>query len=546
MSSSITPSTSLRKYDVFLSFRGLDTRRSFISFLYKELVRRNIRTFKDDKDLESGRKISPELERAIEESKFAVVVISANYAASTWCLEELVKIMDVENKDSLTVIPVFHGVDPCHVRRQIGQVAVQLEKHEKREDREKVLSWRQALTNLASISGVCTLKWEDDSMMVDEIAKRISTLIDTTRKPTRTGSNLVGIDAHMKALSRLLDLNSKKNVRVVGIWARGGNGRSALAKFVYRNICQHFESHCFLENVKRISQDRHMSHLRQEVLKRVQVESNSNQKVLLVANEVNELEHFDALAEDFSCFGPGSIVIITTQDKQLLVSAGIKLVYEVELLRFRKVRELFRQLAFRDRAFSAAFESVLYRGTNLAMEWLGCLGVRSDSSDGCCSVQLIDGDGIYNVSGIDHFIKEVKLGECGLSYAVVSIMGPQSSGKKSTLLNSLFGTNFMEMDAFKGRSQTTKGIWLARCAGARRGYSLSHYHFGLVCDIDSVSVVHDIGREQAANKPLLKTVFQTPLENLEPVVTEDIRKIWDSVPKPEAYRVTPRFWGPDI
>lgn len=38
-------------------------------------------------------------------------------------------------------------------------------------------------------------------MMVDEIAKRISTVIDTTRKPTRTGSNLVGIDAHMKALA---------------------------------------------------------------------------------------------------------------------------------------------------------------------------------------------------------------------------------------------------------------------------------------------------------------------------------------------------------
>lgn len=216
---------------------------------------------------------------------------------------------------------------------------------------------------------------EDDSMMVDEITERISTLIETTRKPTRTGSNLVGIDAHMKALSRLLDLNSNKSVRVVGIWARGGNGRSALAKFVYQNIRQHFESHCFLENVKRISQDRHMSHLHQEVLKRVQVES--NQKVLLVANEVNKLEQLDALAEDFSCFGPGSIVIITTQDKQLLVSAGIKLVYEVELLRFRKVRELFRQLAFRERAFSAAFESVLCRGTNLAMEWLGCLGVRS-------------------------------------------------------------------------------------------------------------------------------------------------------------------------
>ena len=101
--------------------------------------------------------------------------------------------------------------------------------------------------------------------------------------------------------------------------------------------------------------------------------------------------------------------------------------------------------------------------------------IDADKSEGNCSVQLIDGDGTYNVSGIDHFIKEVKLGECGLSYAVVSIMGPQSSGMhsfredallyysesfknsfcditgKSTLLNNLFGTNFMEMDAFKGR-----------------------------------------------------------------------------------------------
>lgn len=30
-------------------------------------------------------------------------------------------------------------------------------------------------------------------------------------------------------------------------------------------------------------------------------------------------------------------------------------------------------------------------------------------------------------------MKEVKLGECGLSYAVVSIMGPQSSGTFSVL-----------------------------------------------------------------------------------------------------------------
>lgn len=46
----------------------------------------------------------------------------------------------------------------------------------------------------------------------------------------------------------------------------------------------------------------------------------------------------------------------------------------------------------------------------------------------CCSTHLIDGDGNFNVEGIEHFMKEVKLAECGLSYAVVAIMGPQSSG----------------------------------------------------------------------------------------------------------------------
>ncbi|XP_019083324.1 PREDICTED: TMV resistance protein N-like isoform X1 [Camelina sativa] len=377
----MSDTTTFHKFDVFLSFRGLDTRRNLISFLYNELIRRNIRTFKDDKELERGRRISPELVRAIQESRFAVVVVSVNYAASPWCLEELVKIMDFENKGSITVMPVFYGVDPCHVRRQIGLVEEQFKKHEDREDHEKVLSWRQALTNLASISGDCSWKWEDDSKMVDEITDKISKrlMIDTTRS---NGSDLVGIDAHMKALHRLLDLNSKKTVRVIGIWARGGNGRSALAKFVYQNICQHFESHCFLESVKRISQDRQMSHLHEEFMIRIQGECLSklrlkNQKVLLVADDVNKLEQLDALAEDFNCFGPGSIVIITTQDKQLLISSGIKLVYEVELLRFQKVRGLFRQLAFKERDVSAAFELALYRAANVAMEWLGCLRGRS-------------------------------------------------------------------------------------------------------------------------------------------------------------------------
>ena len=76
-------------YDVFLSFRGKDTRNSFTHHLYVALQRSGIFTFRDNERLERGKSISPELLKAIEESRFAIVILSRNYASSTWCLEEL-------------------------------------------------------------------------------------------------------------------------------------------------------------------------------------------------------------------------------------------------------------------------------------------------------------------------------------------------------------------------------------------------------------------------------------------------------------------------
>jgi hypothetical protein len=56
----------------------------------------------------------------------------------------------------------------------------------------------------------------------------------------------------------------------------------------------------------------------------------------------------------------------------------------------------------------------------------------------CCATQLIDGNGNFNVQGLENFTKKVKLAECGLSYAVIAIMGPQSSG------TSVFHCRFLE------------------------------------------------------------------------------------------------------
>uniref|UniRef100_A0A2K1YCC6 GB1/RHD3-type G domain-containing protein n=1 Tax=Populus trichocarpa TaxID=3694 RepID=A0A2K1YCC6_POPTR len=84
-------------------------------------------------------------------------------------------------------------------------------------------------------------------------------------------------------------------------------------------------------------------------------------------------------------------------------------------------------------------------------------------AEDCCRFQLISGDGVLNME-LENFTRTTNLSQHGLSYAVVAIMGPQS-GRKSTLLNKLFQTNFRMMDAEEGRSQTTQGIWIGKGIG---------------------------------------------------------------------------------
>ncbi|PPD80359.1 hypothetical protein GOBAR_DD22731 [Gossypium barbadense] len=75
------------------------------------------------------------------------------------------------------------------------------------------------------------------------------------------------------------------------------------------------------------------------------------------------------------------------------------------------------------------------------------------TSDECCSVQLSDGDGSFNDTGIESFIKEVKLHECGLSYAVVSIMGPQSSVATPKQIRELMQVDGLTNDEVKSHLQ---------------------------------------------------------------------------------------------
>ncbi|KAJ7970188.1 Resistance protein [Quillaja saponaria] len=144
-----------RTYDVFLSFRGEDTRYNFTGNLYNALNQRGIYTFIDDDKLKRGDEISPTLLKAIEESRVSIVVFCENYATSSWCLDEVVKIIDCMKSKGQWVRPVFYKVDPSDIRHQRRFVGEALAEFEKKPDfdMERMKKWRSAMNELANLSG---------------------------------------------------------------------------------------------------------------------------------------------------------------------------------------------------------------------------------------------------------------------------------------------------------------------------------------------------------------------------------------------------------
>jgi len=105
-------------YDVFLSFRGIDARNNFTGNLYHSLHhQRGIQTFFDDEQIQKGEDITPTatILQAIKESRIFIVVFSTNYASSTFCLTELVTILECSKSQGRLCLPIFYDVDPSQI-----------------------------------------------------------------------------------------------------------------------------------------------------------------------------------------------------------------------------------------------------------------------------------------------------------------------------------------------------------------------------------------------------------------------------------------------
>ncbi|KAL6203759.1 hypothetical protein ACLB2K_027458 [Fragaria x ananassa] len=278
-SNEASSSTARRwKDDVFLSYKSGDIPNGFILQLYDRLQQRKITTFVDHySDFQVGDAISPSLRKAIEESKVAVVVLSQNYASSAWCLEELTKLCQfrengftilpvfykveasdvrkqkwssqdayleesrfaiivlsenyaysawcldeitkifqcMEGKD--TILPIFYHVNPSDVQYQKKSYEAAFKMHSRitRYDIKKVKQWRADLTKVGNISGWDTKNYRSERELVEDIVKVVlKEVLQTPRE------DFEEFEATREAMDEVKRMLKDDNITVIGVYKR--------------------------------------------------------------------------------------------------------------------------------------------------------------------------------------------------------------------------------------------------------------------------------------------------------------------------------------
>ncbi|PKI77590.1 hypothetical protein CRG98_002044 [Punica granatum] len=257
--------------------------------------------------------------RSIKQSKICIPIFSRGYASSKWCLKEVTEMVKcMKEAPEHLIMPIFLDVTPDEVQHQTGCYAEAFCRHEKKNGLETVQGWRDALKENVKLKGL--------------------------------------------ELSVVANGNQGEFIKLVV--AR------VLRELKQANL--NFECYCFLNDVRAISQEKGLPSLQTKLASDIlrcehkdfaNVEEGINvlknrlhdRKALILLDDVDDISQLKVLASDLGWFGPGSRIIITTREREVLNLFQNCSIYEAELLSKDQALELFSKHVFGDSLPSTEF-----------------------------------------------------------------------------------------------------------------------------------------------------------------------------------------------
>ncbi|KAG4127748.1 hypothetical protein ERO13_D10G245116v2 [Gossypium hirsutum] len=319
-------SSSRLKHQVFLSFRGEDTRPNFTAHLLKALKDTGMNVFFDEEKLEKGEQLSQALSLAIAASNLSIIVLSVDYASSKSCLAELSDIMrrkDTQGHIALPIFTIFKTSFNHHESNRLPQVQ----------------RWKTAFAEVGKLKG-----WHIEGGKFDRPeTEYIKDIVEYVIKKLMSGklksasAELVGIDDQKQTILTLIE---QEDSRLIGLWGQDS---------------------CFLLNVREKLKKQGMESLRNELLPKLLnqaihvdtpsigstliQERLSNKRVLVVLDDVNDSDQIDCFGVKH--FGDGSKIIVTSRDRQVLKNGGVDKIHKVKKLKDNDSLQLFSTFAFK-------------------------------------------------------------------------------------------------------------------------------------------------------------------------------------------------------